>query len=375
MRSAADRSTCATSTTRATWRAPASPTPASAARAGAGPGWSEVGHEPRSRTASIRRSCASTTSAASSARPCRPPTRAPSAAPSRDHAGRSAAAARVAVGYDGRLTSPELEAALVEGLAEGGADVVRIGRGPTPMLYFAAATLGGRRRRSWSPARTTRPTTTASRWCSAGKPFFGEAIQRLGTAAPAAAHRRRRGRVVSSDVFATTTSPAWPRDYDGARPLDGRLGSPATAPPATSMQALTALLPGRARPAQRRRSTARFPNHHPDPTDPGKSRAAAAGGGARSGCDLGIAFDGDGDRIGVVDGAGRILWGDQLMLVLARDVLTPASRRHDPRRRQGEPGAVRRDRAARRPAGDGADRAFADQGASSPRPARRSPAR
>ncbi|HEX2150806.1 MAG TPA: phosphomannomutase, partial [Stellaceae bacterium] len=45
---------------------------------------------------------------------------------------------RVAVGYDGRLTSPELEAELVEGLAEGGADVVRIGRGPTPMLYFAA---------------------------------------------------------------------------------------------------------------------------------------------------------------------------------------------------------------------------------------------
>ena len=49
---------------------------------------------------------------------------------------------RAAVGYDGRLTSPELEAALVEGLAEGGVDVVRIGRGPTPMLYYAAATLG-----------------------------------------------------------------------------------------------------------------------------------------------------------------------------------------------------------------------------------------
>src|SRR5580765_2888916 len=50
---------------------------------------------------------------------------------------------RAAVGYDGRLTSPELEAALVEGLAEGGIDVVRIGRGPTPMLYYASATLAG----------------------------------------------------------------------------------------------------------------------------------------------------------------------------------------------------------------------------------------
>src|SRR5580765_7627875 len=52
---------------------------------------------------------------------------------------------RVAVGYDGRLTSPELEAALAEGLAEGSADVVRIGRGPTPMLYYASATLAGDR--------------------------------------------------------------------------------------------------------------------------------------------------------------------------------------------------------------------------------------
>src|SRR5580704_18808094 len=52
---------------------------------------------------------------------------------------------RVAVGYDGRLTSPELETALVDGLAAGGADVVRIGRGPTPMLYFAAAALKGDR--------------------------------------------------------------------------------------------------------------------------------------------------------------------------------------------------------------------------------------
>src|SRR5215469_13074075 len=48
---------------------------------------------------------------------------------------------RIAVGYDGRLTSPELEAALVEGLAAEGADIVRVGLGPTPMLYYAAATL------------------------------------------------------------------------------------------------------------------------------------------------------------------------------------------------------------------------------------------
>ena len=69
-----------------------------------------------------------------------------------------------------------------------------------------------------------------------------------------------------------------------------------------------------------RRSTATFPSHHPDPTVP-ENLGAAAGQVAAEGCDLGIAFDGDGDRIGAVDGKGRILWGDQLLVLWSRDVL------------------------------------------------------
>ena len=64
-----------------------------------------------------------------------------------------------------------------------------------------------------------------------------------------------------------------------------------------------------------------FPAHHPDPTIP-ENLVQLQQTVARECCDLGIAFDGDGDRIGVVDGSGRILWGDQLMVMLARDVLT-----------------------------------------------------
>src|ERR1700730_16694066 len=97
---------------------------------------------------------------------------------------------RVAVGYDGRLTSPELEAALVDGLAEGGADVVRTGRGPTPMLYFAAATLqvdGG----IMVTGSHNPPDHNGFKLVLGGKPFFGEAIQKLGRKAlalgPAAA--------------------------------------------------------------------------------------------------------------------------------------------------------------------------------------------
>jgi len=77
---------------------------------------------------------------------------------------------RVAVGYDGRLTSPELEAALVHGLAMEGADVVRIGRGPTPMLYYAAATIGVDGGVMVTGSHNP-PTTTVSNWSSKASRF------------------------------------------------------------------------------------------------------------------------------------------------------------------------------------------------------------
>src|SRR5579863_3178273 len=102
---------------------------------------------------------------------------------------------RAAVGYDGRLTSPEFEAALVEGLAEGGADVVRIGRGPTPMLYYAAATLavdGG----IMVTGSHNPPDHNGFKIVLGGKPFFGEAITKLGQRALALGPAREpRGRV------------------------------------------------------------------------------------------------------------------------------------------------------------------------------------
>src|SRR5438309_10498397 len=83
---------------------------------------------------------------------------------------------RAAVDYDGRLTSPEFAAALVEGLAEGGADVVRIGRGPTPMLYYAAATLGVDGGIMVTGSHDP-PDHNGLQIVLGGKPFFGEAMQ------------------------------------------------------------------------------------------------------------------------------------------------------------------------------------------------------
>jgi len=224
---------------------------------------------------------------------------------------------RVAVGYDGRLTSPELEAALVDGLVTEGADVVRIGRGPTPMLYYAAATLavdgGVMVTGSHNP-----PDYNGFKFVFQGKPFYGAAIQRLGKIAlELGGSGRARGRVAERSIRHDYVE-RLARDYNGARPLTVAwdVGNGATG---EVVQELTDRLPGR-HILLNETIDGTFPAHHPDPTMP-ENLVQLQQAVTRESCDLGVAFDGDGDRIGVVDGRGHILWGDQLMVVLARDVL------------------------------------------------------
>ena len=224
----------------------------------------------------------------------------------------------IAVGYDGRLTSPELEAALVDGLRSESADVVRIGRGPTPMLYYAAATLGVDGGIMVTGSHNP-PDYNGFKFVFLGKSFYGAAIQRLGeTARRLAEPRSSRGSVrectIREDYVARLA-----RDYHGNRPLTVAwdAGNGATG---EVLQELTAGLPGR-HILLNEMIDGTFPAHHPDPTIP-ENLVQLQDAVARERCDLGIAFDGDGDRIGVIDSQGRILWGDQLMIVLSRDVLT-----------------------------------------------------
>jgi len=225
---------------------------------------------------------------------------------------------RAAVGYDGRLTSPELEAALVEGLAEGGVEVVRIGRGPTPMLYFAAATLGVDGGIMVTGSHNP-PDHNGFKLVLGGKAFFGDAIQKLGQMALSLGPAPRpRGRIEQRSVFDDYVA-RLARDYQAPRGLSVAwdCGNGATGDVVAS---LVRRLPGR-HVLLNETIDGTFPAHHPDPTIPENlvqlQEAVAA-----EGCDLGIGFDGDGDRIGVVDARGRIVWGDQLLLVLARDVLS-----------------------------------------------------
>ena len=225
-------------------------------------------------------------------------------------------AAALAVGYDGRFTSPELAAALVEGLTSCGLEVVRIGRGPTPMLSFATCTLavdgGVMVTGSHNP-----PAHNGFKMTLQRAPVFGAEIQELGRIAAAGDFETGAGRVTETSVFEAYVARLL-ADYDGTEPLkviwDAGNGAAGEA-----MAALTARLPGEHH-LLNETIDGSFPAHHPDPTVPEnlvQLQDAVRG----SGADLGIAFDGDGDRIGAVDGQGRILWGDQIMLYLARDVL------------------------------------------------------
>ncbi|HUC71741.1 MAG TPA: phosphomannomutase/phosphoglucomutase [Stellaceae bacterium] len=225
---------------------------------------------------------------------------------------------RAAVGYDGRLTSPDLEGALVDGLASEGVDVVRIGRGPTPMLYYAAATLGVDGGVMVTGSHNP-PEYNGFKFVLGGKAFYGAAIRALADIAlTLGAAQSTRGRVEVREIRDAYVERV-ARDYDGSRALTVAW-DPGNGATGDVVQQLTARLPGR-HILLNAEIDGNFPAHHPDPTVPAnlvQLQQAVA----REHCDLGIAFDGDGDRIGVVDAQGEIWWGDQLMIVLARDVLT-----------------------------------------------------
>jgi phosphomannomutase len=223
---------------------------------------------------------------------------------------------RVCVGYDGRLSSTAFEAAVVEGLTAVGIDALRIGLGPSPMLYFAVHTLGADGGIMVTGSHNP-PDYNGFKMMIGTRSFHGADIQALGALAASGGYGSGKGRAtevaVAEDYVAHLAA-----DFDGGRDLNvvwdagnGAAGS--------VTEALCDRLPGRHR-VLFAEVDGRFPNHHPDPTLP-ETLADLRRAVKEEGAEAGIAFDGDGDRIGVIDGQGRILWGDQIMMLLARDVL------------------------------------------------------
>jgi phosphomannomutase len=228
---------------------------------------------------------------------------------------RRAGGRKVAVGRDGRLSSPSLEAALVEGLTASGVDVVRIGLGPTPMLYFAEAELpvdgGIMITGSHNPGNYN-----GFKMVLQHSAFFGQQIQQLGRMAEAGDWEQGSGSVSEEDVTERYVERLL-RDFEGA-PF--RIGWDAGNGAAGEvLERLVKRLPGEHFTIFTE-IDGRFPNHHPDPTVEENledlKRLVSD-----KGLDFGIAFDGDADRIGAVDGEGRVIWGDQLLSILAEPVL------------------------------------------------------
>ncbi|MEG8021144.1 phosphoglucomutase/phosphomannomutase PgmG [Sphingomonas aerolata] len=225
---------------------------------------------------------------------------------------------RVAVGYDGRLSSPALEAALVAGLVAGGVDVVRIGLGPSPMLYFAEATLevdgGIHVTGSHNPAEYN-----GFKMVLRHAPFFGDDIQDLAALAASGAWSEGAGVVTTVDLRDAYVGRLMAGYAGGAYRIGWDTGNGAAGP---VIEALVKLLPGEHH-VIFAEVDGNFPNHHPDPTEE-SNLADLKRLVTKNNLDFGLAFDGDGDRIGAVDALGRVIWGDQILSILVE----PALREH-----------------------------------------------
>jgi phosphomannomutase len=221
----------------------------------------------------------------------------------------------LAVGRDGRTHSPMLAAELVRGLIEGGINVIDIGVGASPMLYFAVATLGVQGGIQVTGSHNP-PEYNGFKMLLNGRSVFGEEIQKLGRRAADGDWSEGHGSVEHLDILDSYVD-RLAQDFRGGEFRVGWDAGNGAAGPA--LEKLIARLPGEHH-AIFTDVDGNFPNHHPDPTvEANLAHLKALV--ADKKLDFGIAFDGDADRIGAVDGKGRVVWGDQLVMILAEPVL------------------------------------------------------
>ncbi len=224
----------------------------------------------------------------------------------------------VAVGRDGRLSGPVLAAALIRGLAASGVGVIDVGMVTTPMLYFAASTL------STSGIQVTGSHNPRDyngfKMVLAGRAIYGDEIQGLHAVmqADSAAVAIAPGAVSQVDVSADYQQRIV-QDVKLARPMKIVIDSGNGIAGASAPSIFRAL--GCEVTELFSEVDGNFPNHHPDPSKPENLRDLINAL-ATSGAELGLAFDGDGDRLGIVTRDGQNIYPDRQMMLFARDVLS-----------------------------------------------------
>jgi phosphomannomutase len=233
---------------------------------------------------------------------------------------RAAGEKAVAVGRDGRLSGPGLSAALIRGLASTGLDVVDLGAVTTPMLYYVAATRG--RHGCSSGIQVTGSHNPKDyngfKMVMAGRAIYGDDIQKLRRRIEAEDYVKAPGRAARMDITAEYRARIV-GDCRLARPMKVVVDSGNGIPGASGPGILKAL--GCEVIDLYSAVDGNFPNHHPDPSKPENLEMLKAVVHA-TGAELGLAFDGDGDRLGVVTKGGNIIYPDRQVMLFARDILS-----------------------------------------------------
>lgn len=238
---------------------------------------------------------------------------------------------KIAVACDARVSSPELKKQLIAGLLESGIEIIDVGVGPTPMLYFATYHLncdaGIMVTGSHNPKEHN-----GFKMMLKERPFYGDDILHLANLCQEGKFIDAEGKLQKQDIKndyvnrvvsdCTLESESELLDeidqfnskkqlkiaWDAGNGAAGEVMAEITKKIAADHILLFEDLDGN------------FPNHHPDPTVVENLQDLTKVV-LEENCDLGIAFDGDGDRIGVVDDSGEVIWGDQLMVFYAREIL------------------------------------------------------
>ena len=222
----------------------------------------------------------------------------------------------IAVGRDARLSSPELTEALIAGINASGCDVLDLGVVPTPLVYFAMQTqpvqAGVMVTGSHNP-----PSYNGFKIVIGDRVLDGDALLQLRERIQQGLFRQGSGQVERVDVLGDYID-AVNREVQIARPLKIVVDAGNGIAGETTIAVLESLgcevVPLFCDP------DGSFPNHHPDPGQPENLSALILEVQAQE-ADLGIALDGDGDRLGAIDNAGNIIWPDRLLMLLAADVL------------------------------------------------------
>ena len=226
-------------------------------------------------------------------------------------------AEKISVGRDCRLSSPDLKEAMIKGLVESGMKVIDIGMVPTPVLYFSIFHLeldgGVQITGSHNP-----PEYNGFKICLGKTTIHGDEIQKIRDIYEKRRFKKGSGGLGEAEVITGYLSclveGIVPGDIRRKVVIDAGNGVAGMVAPdiyramGVEVEELFCEPDGH------------FPNHHPDPTIPENLNYLKREVHAKS-ADLGIAFDGDADRMGVIDNEGNILWGDQLMIIFSRDIL------------------------------------------------------